>query len=495
MKNERKNGTVLFVPLPSMPTTKQIAKNTAAQMIGKIISTVLGLLAIGMMTRYLGAEQFGWYVTTISFLGFVGILVDFGLVPVTAQMMSEPAHDKQRLFQNLLAYRFVTAVFFLGLAPLAALLFPYPHEVKIAIGFTTISFLGVAMNQVFLGFYQQKLKTHIAAIGEVCGRIVLVAGLFFIIKTNQGFLPVMWIVVASAVAYTAVMWRMAAKEQSVSFAFDSEMWKAITKKMWPIAIAIMFNVVYLKGDLVLLSLFRDQVEVGVYGAAYRVIDILAQTAMMVMGVMLPLMAYQWSRNAKETFKHYYQQSFDLMMAFALPMLVGIVILATPIMTLVAGEEFIASGIPLQILAIAIFGVYLGAIFGHAAVAINKQKAVLPIYIATAILTLIGYLIYIPKFGMLGAAWMSVFSELFAGISLLLFVRYHTKERLNLTVFAKIAFASMVMGASIYLMADTHVLIRMMVGGIVYALFVFGTGAISKETMREILKKNTDMTNP
>lgn len=483
-------------------TTKSIAENTAAQMIGKIISTLLGLLAIGMMTRYLGAEQFGWYVTTISFLGFVGILVDFGLVPVTAQMMSQSPPREWRgyarhaenpeteyyaqLLRNLLAYRFVTAVFFLGLAPLAALLFPYPHEVKIAIGFTTISFLGVAMNQVFLGLYQQKLKTHIAAIGEVVGRIVLVAGLFFIIKTNQGFIPVMWIVVASAVAYTAVMWRMAAKEQSVSFAFDSEIWKAITKKMWPIAIAIMFNVIYLKGDLVLLSLFRDQVEVGVYGAAYRVIDILAQTAMMVMGVMLPLLAYQWSRNIKETFRHYYQQSFDLMMAFALPMLVALVILATPIMTLVAGDEFTASGIPLQILAIAIFGVYLGAIFGHAAVAINKQKAVLPIYIVTAILTLIGYLIYIPKFGMLGAAWMSVFSELFAGISLLLFVRYHTKERLNLTVFAKIAFASMVMGATIYLMADTHVLIRMLVGGIVYALFVFGTGVISRETMREII---------
>ena len=27
----------------------------------------LGVLALGMMTRYLGTEKFGWYVTTISF--------------------------------------------------------------------------------------------------------------------------------------------------------------------------------------------------------------------------------------------------------------------------------------------------------------------------------------------------------------------------------------------------------------------------------------------
>lgn len=487
-----------------MSSTRAIAENTAAQMIGKILSTLLGLLALGMMGRYLSTEQFGWYITTISFLGFVGILVDFGLVPVTAQMMSQSPPREWRgsarqaenpeteyyaqLFRNLLAYRFFTALLFLGLAPLAALFFPYPNEVKIAIGFTAIAFLGTAMNQVLIGLYQQKLKTHIVAIGEVVGRIVLVLGLFFVIKTGQGFFPVMIAVSASAIAYTKVLWIRATKEQSAGFAFDWHIWKAITKKMWPIAIAIMFNVIYLKGDLIILSLFRDQVEVGVYGAAYRVIDILAQTAMMVMGVMLPLLAYQWSRDQKESFKHYYQQSFDLMMAFAVPMLVGLVVLALPLMRFVMGEDFIASGKPLQILALAIFGIYLGAIFGHAAVAINKQRAVLPIYIATAIVTLTGYLIFIPTFGMFGAAWMSVFSELFAGFLLFLFVRHHTKERLQTKTFAKIIFSSMVMGAVLYPMTEAHVLVQIPIGAAVYLFFVFGTGAISRETMQEVFQK-------
>ncbi|MBU1895837.1 oligosaccharide flippase family protein, partial [Patescibacteria group bacterium] len=81
-----------------MSVTKKIAHNTMVQIVGKIFSTVLGLVALGMMTRYLGAEQFGWYITTIAFLQFVGILIDFGLIPVTAQMMSEPKFDKIKLF-------------------------------------------------------------------------------------------------------------------------------------------------------------------------------------------------------------------------------------------------------------------------------------------------------------------------------------------------------------------------------------------------------------
>ena len=257
----------------NMSLTRKIAHNTIAEMIGKLISVSLGLVALGLMTRYLSTEQFGWYTTTISFLQFIGILIDFGLIPVTAQMMSEPRFEKEALLKNLLGFRFVTAVLFLGIAPLIALFFPYPPEVKIAIGFTTISFLGVAMNQVLIGFYQTKLKMHIQAIGEVAGRIVLIGGLWFVIATQRGFLPIMGVVTLSSVAYTGVLWLRARKEQSVGFRFDWPVWKAIVIKMWPIAISIMFNVLYLKGDVLILSWFRSQAGVGIYGAAYRVIDI------------------------------------------------------------------------------------------------------------------------------------------------------------------------------------------------------------------------------
>ena len=50
----------------------------------------------------------------ISFLQFIGIVIDFGLVPVTAQMMSEKDFDKEKLFRNLLGFRFLTSVLFLS---------------------------------------------------------------------------------------------------------------------------------------------------------------------------------------------------------------------------------------------------------------------------------------------------------------------------------------------------------------------------------------------
>jgi O-antigen/teichoic acid export membrane protein len=472
-----------------MSTTRKIAHNTGIQLIGKFVSTALGLIAIGMMTRYLGQEQFGWYVTTIAFLQFIAILVDFGLIPVTAQMMGEKKIEETKLLQNLLGYRFVTAVFFLSLAPFIALFFPYPPAVKIAIAFTTINMLAVAMNQIFMGYYQAKLKMHIQAIGEVIGRIVLVSGLALMICMEKGFIPIMIVLSVSSIAYTVVMWWSAIKESKPIFAFDMGVWKKITIKMWPIAISIIFNVMYLKGDTIILSLYHDQVMVGMYGAAYRVIDILAQMAMMIMGLMLPLLAFQWTKNNKEKFYHFYQQSFDIMMLLALPLVVGGILLAKPIMILVAGNEFAGSGPILAVLLLGILGLYIGAIFGHMAVAIDKQKQTMWIYISNAIITVIGYFLFIPKYGMWGAAGMTLFSEFYAGILLFFTIRHYIKLHLNLTTFAKIAFSSIVMGATIFMFSHLHVLLLIPLGGAVYVLFLFGLGAISKETVKEILRVN------
>lgn len=469
-----------------MSTTRAIAHNTAYQIVGKVISTFLGILALGLMTRYLGPEKFGWYITALAFLQFAGILIDFGLIPVSAQMFNDPKYNTNKLLQNLLGFRFFTAVIFFILIPLVALFFPYPTEVKMAIAITAISFLSITMNQIFIGFYQTKLKMHLQAIGENIGRIILVVGLALIIWQGWGFMSIMIAVTLNGVVYNIFLWLACKKYAKPVFAFDWQIWKDIVVKMWPVAISIIFNVVYLKGDTILLSLFRTQAEVGVYGASYRVIDILSQMAMMIMGLMLPLMAYQWARNLKNEFKKYYQQSFDLMMLLALPMTVGVIILAERIMHLIGGEDFIISGRPLQILAIAVFGVYLGAIFGHAAVSINRQKQTLWIYISNAIITLIGYLIFIPRFGMYGAAWMTVFSELYAGFLLWLTIRYYSGQKLLLKNLAKISFSTLVMGLAVWYWQNLNIVILIILATVIYSLLILATRVISRETFKEIL---------
>jgi len=481
-----------------MSVKQQLAHNTVAQISGKIISTIFGLVAIGIMTRYLGTEQFGWYVTTLAFLQFIAILIDFGLVPVTAQMMSEVPKDlttadtttresyRRTLMRNLLGYRATTAVIGLGLAPLIALFFPYPIEVKIAISFTTINMLAVALNQIFTGYYQSTLKMYVIVLGEVVGRVALVLGLILCIYFGLGFLPVMGAITVSSVLFTGVVWLHARTVTDVGFSYDALIWRRITHKMWPLAVAIMFNVIYLRGDTVILSIFRDQTEVGMYGAAYRVVDIVAQTAMMIMGLMLPLLAYAWSTKNVRQFREHLQLSFDIMMMFAIPMTAGLMILAHPIIVFVAGESFAAAALPLSLLALAIFGVFVGAIFGHVVVAIDRQKQVLPLYALTAGITLVGYLIFIPTFGMYGAAIMTLFSEFFIGILLYRFVYKHAQIALSFQTTGKILFCAGIMCATLLFTRSIPLVISILLGASIYALALVSTRAVSPATIRDIL---------
>ena len=81
-------------------------------------------------------------------------------------------------------------------------------------------------------------------------------------------------------------------------------------------------------------------------------------------------------------------------------------------------------------AIAVFGVYLGAVFGHTAVAIDKQRQTMWIYISASVMTLFGYFYLIPRYGIPGAAWMTVFSEFYVGTAPLFTVQHFTKTRLQ-----------------------------------------------------------------
>lgn len=476
-----------------MSKKREVAHNSIIQFGSKAVSTILGLVAVMLMTRYLGQEKFGWYTTTIAFLQFIGIFIDFGLTPVTSQLLNEPEHENENIFKNLLGFRLTSALIFFGLAPIVALFFPYPFEVKIAISITTIHFLAVSLRQVLTGLYQTKLKMYIHAIGELLGRVVLVGGVWLLTYIQSSFLPFMGVVTLGSLVYCGFLYFYAEKEFFAGFKFDWKIWKKIISKMWPIALSIMFNVVYLKGDTVLLSLFRPQSEVGIYGAAYKVIDILTESAMMTMGLLLPLLTYSWSRDLKEQFQHRFQQSFDFMMAVGVPAVVGTILLAKPIMRFIAGEEFVKSALPLQILALAVFGVFLGAVFGHTAVAMDKQKKTLWVYISDATFTLIGYLIFVPTYGILGAAWMSVFSELYAGIFLYTTIKRYLNTNLNLGTFGKIILSSIVMASVLYLVPNWHVLILVGLGGITYGITLIATGGITVSTIKEVISSRKKAT--
>ncbi len=393
-----------------MQLQTKIAHNTIIQVASKVISTALGLVAIALITRYLGATGFGEYTTIVTFISFFAIIADFGLTLITVQMISLPGISEKKVLDNLFALRLVSAVIFLSLGPAIVWFFPYDHMIKVGVLILALSFLFIALNQILVGLFQKRLRMDKVSISEVVGRIFLVIGVWLAVKNNLGLNSILWTTVVASFVNFLLHFVFSRKFAKISLECDWSLWKKIIKKSWPLAIIIVFNLIYLKADTLILSLVQPQAEVGLYGAAYKVIDVLITVPFMFAGLVLPFLTSHWAKKETSAFKHVLQKSFDFMSILAIPIVFGVVILAPQIIQLIAGNKFAQSAMILRILILAAFMIFLGTLFSHAIIAMNKQRKLIPLYLFTSLTALVGYLIFIPKYSYIGAAWMTIYSE-------------------------------------------------------------------------------------
>ncbi len=457
-----------------MSLTRKVASNTLIQVIGKGFSTMLGLIVVAMITRHLGTAGFGQYTTVTTYLQFFGILVDFGLVLVTVQMISEHKAKESEIVNNLFTLRFFSALIFLGLAPIIALATPYPPVVKWGIALTMWSFFFITLNQILTGLFQKHLSMAWVAIAENVGRILLFLGTFAAIWFGKGLLIVLAAVVLGSFGQFVTMFLAARRFVKIKFAYNKVIWAEIITRAWPIGVSIAFNLVYLRADTLILTFVASESVVGLYGAAYRVLDILLMLPVMMMGVVLPILTHAWSTKNTGRFNRAMQKTFDVFMMVILPIFTGAILLATPLMAFIAGPEFGASGPILTILLIALIAAFVSTLFGHTVVALKHQKKVIWVYAIDAVLSLIGYIIFIPKYGMAGAAWVTVFSEAFAAFFLSRHVLGHTQIKLKYKTLGKIITASAIMYGALTLLPDWHVSLQIVAGAMVYGLVLFVT---------------------
>jgi O-antigen/teichoic acid export membrane protein len=427
----------------------KVAYNTIIQVISKVVTTVLGLLAVAAMTRYLGTNGFGEYTTIITFLGFFGVMADLGLTLVTVQMISRPGADEKKILDNLFGLRLLTAIIFLGAAPIAAWFFPYNHDIKLGIVITVFSFFFIAINQIFTAIFQKNLRMDKVSLAECAGRLALIAGTLAAVAGNWGLRGILASIVAGSFVQFVILFLSARKFIRPGLAFDLDLWKQIATKSWPLAVTIFFNLIYLKTDTLILSLIKSQSEVGVYGAAYKVIDILTTIPFLFAGVVLPILAADWAKHSHERFRKIFQKSFDLMIILAVPLVVGTQFFAQPVMVLVAGPQFAAAGAVLKILIFAVGFVFLSSFLAHIVIAVDRQRETILAYVFTAATSVAGYLYFIPRFSYFGAAAVTVYSEAVITFFMVFYVIRYANFFPRLKVFLKALAAALVMAAALY----------------------------------------------
>ena len=177
---------------------------------------------------------------------------------------------------------------------------------------------------------------------------------------------------------------------------------------------------------------------------------------------------------------------------AIPLAAGAAILGRPLMRLVAGDAFEVSGGILAILTVGLASIFIGAVAGHGIVALGLQGKMVRFYAADAAVSLALYFLAIPRFGVWGAAGVTVFSELFIAIAASALYLRRSGIHLRLSVAAKSILASAAMAGLLFILRDLPILAGIAIGGVIYLTFLFILGGIPKEILAQLRRQPSDV---
>jgi len=494
-----------------MSTARKILSNTFAQVLGKVITAVLGLAVVKIGTNYLAVAGYGEYVLVYEFLAFFGIAADLGLFTIAVKEMSENEDDIPKIIGNVLSIRTILVFITMIVAVVTVFNIPSYVDTMVPVGVAIASFTVIftMLNGTLTSVLQAKLQMGRATVATVIGKILSVGLMFYIAfygYPNNSSIGFYFLLLAGVIG-NIVMFGMTAyfvrKVTPIRYRFDIDFWKMLLRKSLPLGIALILNSIYFRIDSILISLMRGQTEVGIYGVGMKVLEHISIIPLYFMNSVLPVLT-KAIKEKGEKYKKIISYSFDFLAALSVPIVVGAVILAYPLVFAIASPEFLSrlsegfygSDIALQILIFALFFQFLNVLFGFILIALDRQIKLLYINASGVFFNIVANLILIPHFGFRGAAFTSVLSEMFILIANYSYAKKYLDFKLNGINLIKIVFSALIMGGAIKLLYSTsynvfqnwNLLILVPFGAVVYAVMLFVTGVVDKEMLALVVKR-------
>lgn len=464
-----------------------LAKNSVLQIAGRVFSTGLGLVTFYLLLHFFGTDGFGMFTTGMTYVTIFAIVVDLGITLTTAQMISEAGADEAKLLGNLITLRTLTAILFMSLCPITALFIPQSQGIMNIIVIGSVTYFIAAIAQMFQGVFQKRLAIKTVVVAETVNRILTILGILLTGLTGGTLMGAMYAFLIGIAAQLLIM--VVATNKQVPFRpqIDLATWREIVRRSWPIGVSILFNLLYLRGDIFFMWIYRLPVtDIGQYGSAYKVVDVITTIPVTLMGLLLPLLTLAWSQHNRAQFQKHLQTGFNILAMIAVPFAFGAITLGVPLMVAIKPDLTFAGQV-LMILGPAVAVLCFGSLYGHAVVAVQKQRLMTLAYAFVALLSVVAYVYFIPRYGAWAAAWITLGSETLIAVLAYLVVTQASQTQINLRVFWRAAVASLVMVVGLLIIPSPHAFVSVIIGVVIYAASIAVLGGPKPQDLVALFK--------
>ena len=400
----------------STRSQKLIARNALVRSGGEVVAKVASLLFFVTMARELGRDGFGAFIFALGLTSTLMVAAGFGTDELTAREVARDRSRGGRYLSNVSALKASSSVVLLLLAVLIASLGDFSADARAAV---VIVGLGVAVEGLARTWYmifQASERLELVSLSIVLQRTLTAVIGIVVLKQGGGVVAASLVFAAGAVAGLAV------SEYSVRRLVprrprpQPRSWPKLLKTAFPIGVAFLLFILLLRLDVTLLSFISGEEEVGVYGAAYRLVESTQFVAWAMTAAMMPWLA----RTAAGGLSRGYELGLKAMNAVLLPISLVFVLFADGLIGLLYGKAFEPAVLPLQLLGLtsALYGMQSFA--AMTLIARDSPSTFAKVVAVVVVLNLGGNLIVIPKYGADGAAAVALASgALLSAVSIVL----------------------------------------------------------------------------
>lgn len=468
-----------------------VAQNASLLTGAYILQKIFAFVYFTLVARYIGPEDVGKYAFAVSITTLLAIFIDLGLTPVMIRELAKNNDQTKEYSRVILTAKIILGVLMYLVAQIAV---QFLHKDPIVI--TMVSLTGIAMvldslSLTLWGILRAHHNLFHEAMSTIGNQVIItIAGLLGLYMRFPLPVLALALVIGSTFSfvYALIITRRRGFVSFKPYLHFQTLFNQLRESL-AFALAGIFTRIYSYSDQVLLSLMISNIALGWYSVAYKITFAFQFIPSAFAAVIYPAMSAA-KKNDPAGFQRLFEKSMYFLSLMAIPLAVGIFVIAPEAIRIFYGSRFIESVTPLRILILSLPAVFLSFPVGSVLNSSNKQH-INTINLGITMIINIGLnFLLIPKFEYIGAsiaASVSLYYLLFSNIYFISSATTYNKKYLINKIFG-IVLTSLIMGAVTWwiLSIKLPLIIAIGCGAIVYLGGIYLSGVVSKNDTKELI---------
>lgn len=464
-----------------MNQPRTIFKNTVAQTLANLMSRFSNLIVIFLLARMLHAAGVGIYSTAIAYFALIDEATNMG---ASTYLIREIAKEPKLTGRYVVNFCIMGTFFaILGLTVFWAILphLGYSQDMALSMYIISLAIIPGTFIAVQNSVFVARQRVEFVAKMTVISSLLSILGSAYLLLNNYEvtYLVILFVVLQYL---TALLGNYFINRQIAPLKWQFEPTFAI-QMLWDIktfAVLSVIGGVLAQPEIIILSFIVSEEEIGFYSAAIKVAYFWLFISQIFMNNVYPVLSRSYYKEDQQ-FQTIQDKSIQYLLALSLPIAIGIIVTAHPIVDWLYGPGFEKSILPLQILSAGLPIAFISAVLWRALAARNKQDKVLFARIITLITRLGGGLLLISLTAMAGAAFSATLNLALGMILLAIFLNRDGIGLNFIRISWKFALAASGMGIAIWTLGkSTSLWLLVPTAMAVYAILIMMFRAFSTD---------------